>query len=182
MSKFGPAVAGRKRIFLFKRKSRWHSDILEQNQCQNGDICHLNFPAFLVLNSNIWLLTPFRRQIWALGGVRKERGLTKSGSVFDIGAHIFQFREYLREKAGIRIDTKHGCAQAIDNIDTSVPKAILVWFHKEWFQRIANLVSHVTEKIKNYLKSISSYVIQRYWKNCMKVFSWYLSDYRHFLL
>ena len=50
----------------------------------------------------------------------------KSGSIFYVGSNFFQFGKDFRKEARIRVDSQHRCAQTVDNIDTSVPEAILV--------------------------------------------------------
>lgn len=67
-----------------------------------------------------------------------------SGSVFYVGANIFQLGEDFRKETGIRVDSQHGWAQLVDNVDASVPKSILVRLHEERLQGIAYFVSHVT--------------------------------------
>lgn len=72
-----------------------------------------------------------------------------SSSVFYVGSDVFQLSEDFREEAGIWVDSQHGCAQLVDDVDASVPKSILVRLHKERFQGVAYFISHVTENNNN---------------------------------
>ena len=67
-----------------------------------------------------------------------------SGSVLYVGTDIFQLGEDLGEEAGFSIDSQHGRAEAIDDVDAPVPEAILVRFNEEWLEGVAYFVAHVT--------------------------------------
>ena len=40
----------------------------------------------------------------------KTETILNSGSIFNVGAHFFQFGEYFGEETWVRIYSKHGCA------------------------------------------------------------------------
>lgn len=55
-----------------------------------------------------------------------------------------QFAEDLCEESGLAIDSQHFGAKSVDDQETSVPEFIFAILNEERFQRITNLVAHVT--------------------------------------
>ena len=69
--------------------------------------------------------------------------------VLDVGSHVLQLREDLREEPRLGVYPEHRGAQAVDDGDAAVPEALLVRLHKERLQGVTDLVAHVAGKMKH---------------------------------
>ena len=67
-------------------------------------------------------------------------------SIFDVSSDILEFCENFGEESCFGIDPEHRVTQLIYDFDASVPKPILICLNQKRFQRVADLIAHVTEK------------------------------------
>ena len=86
-----------------------------------------------------------------IGGVYKllvivQKGFSKSCSIFNIGSNFLQFCKNFSKETGIWVNAKHGGAQAVDNIHTTIPESVFIGFHQKRFQWVTDFITHITEK------------------------------------